>query len=401
VADSVIYDRNKAAQYIALARSNPGVAGGTIQDLADQLEAAGGEVEAHVRLRDERLEFAIRDHDNLLTTTAERDSLRAEVERLTHGLTLMTKERDAKVESMVELCGDVDRAKGYGNDMASTIERINAERDSLRQQLEAAQRTQTVHLAQLDGAQAILTETKRDSRARLSGYEVDLTAAQQKITDLTADLSLADKTAASLSTDLLALQGQRDDCHRQLLASQTANAAAQQEIMALNNANRSLVPDAMLVASDIECTRVERDAALADLAAALADLAAAQRERDGYVAQLLIEGEQTNEMCDEAIDQTSDLAVAQRRIAELEAENGRLVGCLSESNNEAEMQQRISDLESALRVFYPVYRAVTEVNPFTTGLIGRNRIMTAIDTARAALTPEILAALAEMGLEVE
>lgn len=76
------YSSTEAQRLIAEARSSFGyeLRPETSSLLADQLEAAGRELEANVRLHDERLEFAIRDHDKLLTITAERDSLRQQLE---------------------------------------------------------------------------------------------------------------------------------------------------------------------------------------------------------------------------------------------------------------------------------------------------------------------------------
>lgn len=99
--------------------------------LRQQLEAAQREL-ASVR------EVAVSVNRIAEKRGAERDVAQADlaaaqrrIGELDHALDLRTKERDAKVDSMVELCADIDRAQQHGNDMCSTIERANAKIDTI------------------------------------------------------------------------------------------------------------------------------------------------------------------------------------------------------------------------------------------------------------------------------
>lgn len=116
----VVYDKVTSEQLIKWAR-RVGLGGGRIQDIADQLEAAGREVErldTAAASSDAGARWHAADNKRLV---AERDSLRSEVHKL-------------------------------GEDTGDLI----AQRDSLRQQLEAAQRSDSLVSASLESALAEL-----------------------------------------------------------------------------------------------------------------------------------------------------------------------------------------------------------------------------------------------------
>jgi chromosome segregation ATPase len=238
--------------------------------IADQLEAAAVEIE---RLTAERDRVVAHGHGAL----AERDDLKAEVERLRI-------RQDVLDDSDSELIAKV-----------VAWHHLTAENASLRQQL----------------------------------------------ADANSDLaSFAGEVADALGTpgaDLTAvLVGGVRSLRQQL-------EAARIEILALSNANRSLGPDAMLTAVDIECTRAERDGARRDLAA------------------------------------------AQQRIAELEI----ALALGKQDMNEC------AQLTAALRAIAPVYRAACDWVPDRHSRYSpcASILREAVDDARAALTPDLLAVI--------
>jgi hypothetical protein len=452
-----------------------------LKALADQLEAARREVNGLKR--------------ELASMEVTHDSLRADLGPILvpeqtswsdHDLRLGATRLEAAWQSTgpVPVRGMVDLAEVVGD--------IKAKRDEYRQQLEAAQR-EAAHPCIHNPCNEASTGIRSD---RTHAGEVEaLSAAQRRIAELERERD-----------SLIVIQrASGHDVALQLLAAQRRIAELETELARAEVANASLIPDAIVAVTDVECTRVERDALShnaearnsSDLESAIkvkdqriavleADRAhaaeayevrgqrvtklegvsqQAETERDAYRAMLCdllanahphpvehpemtrawsrarellkngppsvekLETQATYSTLGAALDSNdkleSDLAAAQRRIAELESitlspRDQEILSVLVDDVTAfgiGDDQDRVDDqfqrdtrallarlkkappaavAIAALRAIYPVYRAAREVITNENWLT-RKRLQSDVDTARAAITPEINAVVA--GLE--
>ncbi len=114
---------------------------------------------------------------------------------------------------------------------------------------------------------------------------------------------------------------------------------------------------------------------------------------------------------DELADSASNLAIARQRIADLESACDAHSSTADEANERASAARlELERLTAILRAIYPVYRAAVAMSPDwndPSGSFSRidamNEHCAAIDrsasAARAALTPDLIAALQAAGLE--
>lgn len=250
-----------------------------------------------------------------------------------------------EVERYRQGCERADKAYSLQREARDTAER---ERDSLRRKLEAAQRERDEALT--DG---VLSQRVCDIENDLAQSRSDLAAAQQRVAALEADLKaaplpgvaldlkLADKRIAELeaASDTYAKRGDESHDRERATKDEYARYAARH-------------------ADDLEMFRATE-----------ADLAHNRRRADAA---------------------ESDLAAAQRRISEL-----------MEALDDAIQHD---DDAAALRAIWPVYRVLVAFRSRAPGRHAESTfsdVWNAADAARAALTPEILAALKAAGLEIE
>lgn len=279
--------------------------------------------------------------DNLRSAADQLEAAGREMERLTHELDLMTKKRDAKVGSMVELCGDVGRAKSAGNDMCSTIERINAERDSLRVEVERYRQG----CERADKAYSIQREARKTAERESNSLLHQLEAAQREKAETTTDMITADRRANALELDIQRLS--------------VAIAAAQRRIAELEAAKRAH-------ADDLEMFRATES-----------DLASHRRRADATEV---------------------DLAAAQRRISEL-------MVALDDAIQHDDDAAALRAIFPVYRAVVEWARESELVKAGVGGSIDRcfkleEQVEAWILRARAALTPDILATLKAAGLEM-
>jgi chromosome segregation ATPase len=168
--------------------------------------------------------------------------------------------------------------------------------------------------------------------------------------------------------------------------------AAGREVERLDTAAAISDAGARWHAADNKRLTMERDSLRQQLEAAQAELADRNREhivdRDTAVRHARADAELARQERD----------LAQQRIAELEAERewtGATTKALMESQERLAIEVRA--LTAALRAILPVYRAAEAWSEAFTGTAAFDALESAVDTARAAITPEIAAVLA--GLE--
>jgi len=370
-------------------RDQLAAAGVEIKRIPDLQAAIGYEIEkrdAFERERDslhaEVERWRIQLNDALAVRDAfknERDSLRAEVERLR----LLV---DAGMESYAEL----ESEHGLLRTESAVLERerdtARVEREVLRAEVERLHHEVAREVIKGDDLQAEVDQTRVDYATRgehVLEVEDAATSAERERDSLRAEVERLNADGLELhwrTNERNEARAERDSLRQQLEAAQAANEDLRASVAKQH--------------AKSEEWRQHYVSSQRCYDAAQRRIAELERACDAHAAT-----------ADDANDRVS---AARRRIAELEAERDTLRGETAEQEASAqhETEQLTDTIDSwsemsalyvaALRAILPVYRAGEAWS--TSDLFSADDwIIKALDTARAAITPEIAAVLA--GLE--
>ncbi len=380
------HDPAECRRLVAEVRSRPAgdASWHDVYALADQLEAACHAID-RLHDHDERRSDTVAKLDaECRDLTAERDALRAEVER-----------RDKQASLQAQIIASLSQ------DAADRT----AERDSLRQQLEAVQRQKDGAYSERDRCVAALARL-----AVAQGWTCGISRHEE--TDESWDRDWMNIVYIDFPTGQCswhihdselawfaflpryerAWDGHTTDQKYERATAPVDLAAAQRRIVELESERDRAVTDMNTAEQQMLCV-LDGTFSIGD-GTAQRHIEHLTTERDALRKQLELANKLLETECSLSMSTTNamlraqtELAAAQRRIAELEADLARAPGPGVKLDLHL-ADKRIDELRTAILAVWPAFRVL--------GALADPHAQLAYNTARAAITPEITRLMAEM-----